>query len=89
MSTPRAYVTLLDIAKSHQGRIDLASPEVLAFLQITPKNPKGRAYRLASYIWDIRQHTQLTVVAERVGRTVTAYVIPAIAAVAPALPDVA
>jgi hypothetical protein len=80
MSKVRAYQELINIAKANGGRIELASPEVQAFLGVTPKTPKGRAYRLPSYIWDIKHYASLDVKAERKGRLVVAYVLPALVA---------
>jgi len=77
MTKTRAFQELIAIAKANSGRIDLSSPEVQAFLQITAKTPKGRLYRMPSYIWDIKHYASLDVKAERKGRTVVAYTLPA------------
>tara|TARA_R110000868_G_scaffold143263_2_gene361200 strand:- start:242 stop:583 length:342 start_codon:yes stop_codon:yes gene_type:complete len=78
MAKTRAFQELITIAKANAGVIDLTSPEVLAFLQITPKTPKGRMYRMPSYIWDIKHYASLDVKAVRKGRTVVSYVLPAL-----------
>lgn len=78
MSKSRAYLTLIDIAKRNAGVIDLTNPEVVAFLAVSPSAPKGRAYRMPSYVWDIKHYGSLDVRAERVGRTIVRYVLPAL-----------
>lgn len=77
MSKSRAYLTLIDIAKRNAGVIDLSSPEVTAFLAPSTDAPKGRGYRLPSYIWDIKHYASMDVKADRVGRTIVRYILPA------------
>jgi hypothetical protein len=76
MARTRKHLLLVDIAIRNNGVIALDNPDVQKILA------NGTAYRLPSYIWDIKHYSQLEVTAVRQNRKIIAYELPAIKALA-------
>jgi hypothetical protein len=68
------YQTVLTLAKQKGGTLNVNDPDLTAALV---KNGKSTAYRLPTYVWEIRTKASLTVNPVRQGKTVIAYDFPA------------
>lgn len=79
MSKIAPYQTVLNLAKSKQGVLSVSDPDLTAALV---SNGKSTAYRLPTYVWEIRTKAGITVTPIRQGKTVIAYEFPALKALA-------
>lgn len=73
------YLVILSLAKSKGGRLNVSDTDLQAAL-VT--NGKSTAYRLPTYIWEIRKKAQVQVTPVRQGKSVIAYDFPALQALA-------
>lgn len=79
MSKIAPYLVVLSLAKSKQGRLSVSDPDLTAALVV---NGKSTAYRLPTYVWEIRKKANLTVTPIRQGKSVIAYEFPALTGLA-------
>lgn len=79
MSKSAPYQTVLNLAKTKQGVLSVSDPDLVAALV---SNGKSTAYRLPTYVWEIRTKAGITVTPIRQGKTVIAYEFPALKALA-------